>query len=205
MNPSGPAVAGSESGSKRVFSPVLCAGLLRALVFSVIDIPALMILLPVNLFPFRASQLAAIRVPVGSHFLVDRRLIAFKTRRLSRVQTPRADALSDSILLVLLTLPYFAIAKVVRRGIVFVFIDLLTEAVLLAVNALPFSLGQLAVVRFAVRPDLAVQRPFLVLQACGFTRFQLSRLYPLGDAILLVFPTVVHLREAAQGEQSNAE
>lgn len=66
-----PAVAGSESGSKRVFFQPCAAGLWYASVFSAIDIPALVILLPVNLLPFRASQLAAVRMPVGSHLALN--------------------------------------------------------------------------------------------------------------------------------------
>ncbi len=144
------------------------------LVLVTIDRPADMILLPVDLLPFRIRQATVVIFPICSDLTIDPGFTAFELCRLSRIQTAGFNSLRDAILLILFPASYFTIAEVIRRGVVLVRVDLLAERILLTINLLLLCLSQRSAVGFAVRANLPVQRAFLVFQARSFARSELT-------------------------------
>ena len=69
------------------------------IVLVAIDLARLAILLAIDLGFFLRSQLAAVGLAVGTHFLIDLRLIVLQVCRFAGGQLAALDALCDAVLL----------------------------------------------------------------------------------------------------------
>jgi hypothetical protein len=83
-----------------------------------------------------------------------------------------------------------------RLLLVLVFVNALADAVLLAVDAILFRLGQVAVVFRHVFLLAILNRGFPLLEIRRLLRVQRSVLHPVGDTILLVLFALVDLVNA---------
>src|SRR6185369_11613366 len=98
------------------------------------------------------------------------------------------DALGNPLLLVTLALSNFGLGTgVLHPCIMLVAIDLVGQAVLLTRESRLVASSQITVVAFFHPVLFSVQAGFLFLQVLGLTSRELSTLYAIGDAVLLVF------------------
>src|SRR5882757_1692057 len=89
------------------------------IVLVAVDVAAYLMLLMIHLSAFTLRQMPTIRGAVVTHFLVDVRFLVLEVARLARRQLARADALSDTSLLVALTFVHAAVRCVRRASMIF--------------------------------------------------------------------------------------
>ncbi len=75
-------------------------------------------------------------------------------------------------------------------------INVAADAVLLTVDARAFGRSQVLVVVCAIKADLTIYARFPVLQMNHFAGTELADADARGDAVLLIFTTLIDLREA---------
>lgn len=169
---------------------LLCAGLRVCIVLLVVDIPGSGVLFFVNLLLLALRQLATVGCAVRLHLLINTALLVLELGGFAGSQLAALDALRDALLLIGLALPDFALAVVLRRGVVLVVIDLLRKLILLLVDLLLLRARQLAAVGRAIRPRFAVDGRFFILEIGGLAGCKLSALDSVRDPVLLILLTL---------------